>query len=105
MLLRKLCLVIGIVLFIGPAAAAQRTYRASSVLNAGTWYKIAVRATGIYRLDIPFLNNLGINTSNLSSSSIRLYGNGGQMLSESNSGPWTDDLQENAIMVMDGGDG
>ena len=57
------------------------------------------------KLTLSFLSNLGINTSNLSSNSIRLYGNGGQMLAEANSGPWTDDLQENAIMVVDGGDG
>ena len=27
------------------------------------------------------------------------------MLGEANAGPWIDDLQENAIMVVDGGDG
>jgi hypothetical protein len=105
MLLRKFLLLTWTTLFLSVVTHAQRIYRSGSVLNAGTWYKIAVQTTGIYRLDIPFLNNLGINTSNLPSSSIRLFGNGGQMLSESNAGPWTDDLQENAIMVMDGGDG
>jgi hypothetical protein len=105
MLLRKLLLLVWITLLMSMVAPAQRSYRPGSVLNAGAWYKIAIEATGIYRLDLPFLNNLGINTSNLSSASIRLFGNGGQMLAESNAGPWTDDLQENAIMVMDGGDG
>jgi hypothetical protein len=84
---------------------AQRTYTPSSVLSSGTWHKIAVKAPGVYKMDIPFLNNLGISTGNLASGSIRLYGNGGQMLAEANAGSWIDDLKENAILVVDGGDG
>ena len=83
----------------------QRTYKANSVLANGNWYKIAVNKAGIYKVDIPFLNSLGINTSSLASNSIRLYGNGGGMLSEANQDPRYDDLEENAIMVVDGGDG
>lgn len=86
-------------------ASSQRTYKASSVLSSGNWYKLAIKSAGVYRMDIPFLNNLGISTGGLASNSIRLFGNGGQMLAEANAGPWTDDLQENAIMVVDGGDG
>jgi hypothetical protein len=84
---------------------AQRTYTSNSVLSSGSWYKIAVKDPGIYKIDISFLNSLGINTNNLSSGSIRLFGNGGQMLAESNAGAWADDLKENAISVVDGGDG
>ena len=83
----------------------QRNYKASSVLSSGNCYKIAVKNPGVYKIDIPFLNNLGINTSNLASASIRLYGNGGQMLAEANSGPYIDDLVENSIAIVDGGDG
>ncbi|MBC7874592.1 MAG: type IX secretion system sortase PorU, partial [Ferruginibacter sp.] len=86
-------------------AAAQRNYAPNSVLATGTWYKLGTRAPGIYKIDLQFLSNLGVNTSNLSSNSVRLYGNGGQMLAEANAGPWKDDLQENAIQVVDGGDG
>ncbi len=84
---------------------SQRTYSAHSVLATGNWYKIAVKAAGIYKIDIPFLANLGLNTSNLSSASVRLFGNGGKMLSEANAGNWMDDLAENAVQVVDGGDG
>ena len=84
-------------------AMSQRIYKSNSALTNGNWYKISVKEAGIYRIDIAFLIKLGINTSNLSSSAVQLYGNGGQMLSESNAGPWIDDLQENAIMVVDGG--
>jgi hypothetical protein len=83
----------------------QRTYTSNSVLSSGTWYKIAVKAPGVYKIDIPFLNNLGISTNNLASGSIRVYGNGGQMLAEANASIWIDDLKEDAISVVDGGDG
>ncbi len=91
-------------LFLSILAMAQRTYRSSSVLASGNWFKISVKDPGVYKIDLAFLNSLGISTSNLASSSIRLYGNGGQMLSEANAGSWLDDLQENAILVVDGGD-
>ena len=84
---------------------AQRVYAPQSVLANGNWYKVAVPAEGMYSMDVTFLSTLGINTSNLSSASIRLYGNGGHMLAEANSGPWKDDLEEVAILVLDGGDG
>lgn len=85
---------------------AQRVYNTHSVLNnAGSWYKISTSRPGIYKMDIAFLNSLGINTSNLNSNSIRLFGNGGKMLPEANGGNYTDDLFENAIQVLDGGDG
>jgi hypothetical protein len=84
---------------------AQRTYQSHSVLSSGNWYRVSVANSGVYRVDLSFLNNLGVNTSNLASNSIRLFGNGGQPLAEANNGAWTDDLYENAIMVMDGGDG
>ncbi len=86
-------------------AFSQRNYAPHSVLSTGNWYKIGVRQAGIYKIDISFLNSLGVPTSNIASNSVRLFGNGGQMLSESNAGIWTDDLKENAIMIADGGDG
>jgi hypothetical protein len=86
-------------------AISQRTYQPNSVLAAGNWYKIAVKNPGIYKIDITLLNSLGINTSSLASNSIRIFGNGGQMLSEANAGQYLDDLQENSIQVIDGGDG
>ena len=85
--------------------SAQRIYAANSVLANGNWYKIGVRQDGIYRIDVNFLNSLGVNTTNLSSSSIKLFGNGGGMFDEKNSIPRPDDLIENAIEVVDGGDG
>jgi hypothetical protein len=44
-------------------AQAQRTYAATSVLANGSWQKLAVSEAGIYKIDLPFLNSLGINTN------------------------------------------
>lgn len=86
-------------------AGAQRTYAPHSVLATGNWFKVAVSQPGIYKMDIAFLMALGLNVNGATSSSIRVFGNGGAMLPESNTISRLDDLQENAIMVMDGGDG
>ena len=83
----------------------QRNYAENSVLASGEWYKIAVQSDGIYRVTGDFLEELGVNLSNLSSSSINLYGNGGQLLPIQNSDFRHDDLQINPIDVFDGGDG
>ncbi len=102
--MRRFCFIFfGVLLVCG--GYGQRHYSASSVLSTGNWFKIATREAGIYKIDPDFLNKLGINTSNLASASIRLFGNGGGMLPENCSGTVADDLQENAIQVNDGGDG
>lgn len=84
---------------------AQRVYTPHSVLATGNWYRIGIGQEGVYKMDVAFLASLGISTGNLSSASIRLYGNGGAMLNENNAIPRPDDLFENAIDMMDGGDG
>lgn len=105
MLCRPSLLVVLLVILLSNFAAGQRVYAPHSVLAAGNWYKVAVVKEGVYRVDVAFLNSLGINTSALASSSIRLYGNGGGMLPENNAAGRLDDLAENALAVMDGGDG
>lgn len=97
-------LLLCICLFTGFCVKAQRIYSNGSVLATGSWYKISVDGPGIYKLDVPFLNSLGI-TGAIPSTQIRVYGNGGAMLSEANSSKPVDDLQENAVQVVDGGDG
>lgn len=86
-------------------ADAQRSYKNASVLSSGSWFKLAVEGPGVYKIDIAFLNKLGVQTDGLSSSSIRLFGNATGMLPEACNGTQTDDLEENAIEVFDGGDG
>ncbi len=77
------------------------TYAPNSVLQNGTWYKIAVYSNGIYKLSYSFLKNLGINMALVNPQNIRVYGNGGGMLPELNSTPRPDDLVENAIYFQD----
>ncbi len=84
---------------------AQRNYAANSVLQNGNFIKIGVVQEGIYKIDVAFFTTNGLSTPNISSNSIRLYGNGGAMLDEKNNTTYTDDLVENAIQVIDGGDG
>jgi len=85
-------------------AAAQRSYKPTSVLANASWYKISVAGEGIYKIDMAFLNSLGI-TGGISSAQIRLFGRTGGMLPEANAVPRLDDLEEVAVSVEDGGDG
>jgi len=85
--------------------AQKNTTTQNSVLANGTWYKFAVDATGVFKIDVGFLKNLGINTTNLKASDIRVFGNGAAMLPQKNSDFRYDDLQENALFVNDGNDG
>ena len=96
---------LSLICFFATSASTQRVYKTSSVLSSGSWSKVAVKESGIYKIDVPFLGAIGFNTSGISSGSIRLFGNGGNMLNEANSDIPLDDLAENAIMIMDGGDG
>jgi hypothetical protein len=84
---------------------SQRTYTNNSVLATGDWYKLSVNKAGIYKIDLPFLQRLGLRGSSFPSASIRVFGNSISMLPEACSGPVTDDLRENAILMVDGGDG
>ena len=73
----------------------------SSVLSSGDWYKISTNRDGIYKIDYSDLEDLGVNLSNLTFSTIKLYGNGKGMLPESNSVFRYNDLIENAIKIYD----
>ncbi|RPE13026.1 hypothetical protein EGT74_05670 [Chitinophaga lutea] len=86
-------------------AYGQRSYAQRSVLADGSWYKLAVREPGVYRIDLPLLQSMGILTNNLASNTLRIYGHGGGMLPEDNAAPRPDDLPENPVVVLDGGDG
>ena len=72
----------------------QHIYAPDSVLSSGNWYKLNVNETGIYKIDISFLNGLGITMNNLASISVRLYGNGCKMPGEVNMERHIDDLKK-----------
>ena len=85
--------------------AATRNYAPTSVLATGDWYKLAIIQTGIYKIDYNFLKKLGVDVESVNPADIQLYGNGGGMLPMLNSTFRYDDLQQNSIEVVDGGDG
>lgn len=82
-----------------------KSFSNNSVLTNGTWYKIGVSKTGIYRIDYNFLASIGIQPESINPRNIRIYGNGGKMLPERNSEFTFDDLIENAIFVQGESDG
>ena len=86
----------------GLMTTAQRSYKAHSVLSVGKWAKIAVRETGVYKLDMGFLKSLGL-PQNIPSSQLQVWVRREAMLPEANNIPRTDDLEELALQVNDGG--
>ncbi len=76
-----------------------------SVLANGDWYKLSISNSGVYKIDYNYLLNLGINPSKIDPRELKIYGNGGGMLPQSNSSPRYDDLVENAIYVHGENDG
>lgn len=72
----------------------------SSVLSQGNWHKIGITKDGIYKIDYDYLNSLGINPDQINPKNLRLYGNGGAMLPQSNAASRREDLTENSIMVI-----
>ncbi len=78
---------------------------AQSVLAEGDWYKIGVTKSGLHKIDGAFLRKAGINPGSINPGQLRLYGNEGGMLPQSNAALRADDLTENAIYVEGEADG
>ena len=85
--------------------SAQNRNTSQSVLATGNWYRISVQQTGIHQVTYENLLELGMDPAGIDPANIRLYGNGGGMLPESNANPRIDDLRENSILVFGGVDG
>lgn len=103
--LKRLLYIVFVMTILLGRLPAQPSYATNSVLATGNWYKMGVTQEGMYKVDMALLSSLGMNTTGLSSASIRLYGNGGGMLPENNAEPRIDDLFENPVEMIDGGDG
>lgn len=74
-------------------------------LSNGTFYKIKVDKSGVFKITTKFLRDNGINPNNINPKNFRIYGNGGLMLPEYNQDPRFAALQENAIQVIGEDDG
>ncbi|OYT11736.1 MAG: hypothetical protein B6I18_03160 [Bacteroidetes bacterium 4572_112] len=79
----------------------QRTYATNSVLASGDWYKLRIPKSGIYKVSGSDMQSMGFSISGLDINHIHLHGNGGGMLPEANSIARFDDIEENAIKVID----
>jgi hypothetical protein len=77
----------------------------NSVLNQGDWYKFYIEKTGVFKLSRSFLSSLGISMNNIDPRSIRVFGQGGNMLPMRNSVYYPLDLTENPVKVIGGEDG
>ncbi|PVW13302.1 peptidase C25 [Marixanthomonas spongiae] len=85
--------------------ASFRMPLANSVLADGDWYKFKVEETGVHRIDKSFLDNLGMNTSNINPQNLKIYGHGGKPLPLYNALNTQFDLPETSIKVVGGDDG
>lgn len=74
-------------------------------LKSGTFYKIKVDKSGIFKITKQFLQQNGINVSSINPKNFRIYGNGGLMLPEVNQDSRYSALQEDAIQVIGEEDG
>jgi len=77
----------------------------NSKMAAGDWYRIEIRdngsggSEGIYKITKQFLESAGINLSNVDPRTIKMYGNGGDLLPEDPAAARPQDLEEIAIHI------
>lgn len=76
-----------------------------SPFKTGTFYKIKVDKSGIFKITTKFLRDNGINPSSINPKNFRIYGNGGLMLPEYNQDFRYGAPQEIAIQVVGEEDG
>jgi hypothetical protein len=77
----------------------------SSVLSEGTWVKIPVSKTGVYKITQAQLRSAGIDVDKLDPRTIKLYTNPGGMLPQPNAAARPVDLIESSIIVQGESDG
>ncbi len=87
------------------AGRSKGEYASTSVLATGDWFKIGITKNGVYKLTYADLESMGMDVASVNPDNLKVFGNGGGMLPESNKEFRHDDLQENPIFVSDGGDG
>jgi hypothetical protein len=78
------------------SAKAVSLFSEQSVFSTGVWHKLGVKNSGVYQISFNDLKNIGITDPD----QVRIYGNGGKMLSEVYTGNVPDDPEEIPIMVM-----
>ncbi len=87
------------ILLSGNAAAIEHTYAPHSVLQSGKWVKIRVSESGVCRMTYDQLKDAGLKPEN-----VRVYGFGGEMLSQNFQKRKIDDLPAVPFYMYKGGD-
>ncbi len=83
----------------------KMNYPDHSRMASGEWFRFTVAKDGVYKLSYDFLRDLGVNTSDLASERINIFGNNSGLLPFTNAVEVPTDLFAHAIEVIDGGDG
>ncbi|MBK9420817.1 MAG: type IX secretion system sortase PorU [Flavobacteriales bacterium] len=85
--------------------ARGTTYPDHSKLASGEWYRFTVAKEGVYSLTYEFLQQLGVDVAGLNSDQVNVYGNQAGVLPYTNLPFLPTDLELNAVLMEDGGDG
>ena len=75
-------------------------FKSSSVLATGKWVKVAIKNTGLYKLTYGDISGMGLDPS-----TVRIYGNGGEVLDKYIANYNYDDLNEVSVWLEKGSDG
>ncbi len=84
--------------------AGSRPHAASSVLRTGSWYKMGVAESGIYKLDKATLSAMGLAPQGVNPNNLRVFGNSMGVLPQANAAYRPDDLAENSILFVGNAD-
>ncbi|MCE6988526.1 type IX secretion system sortase PorU [Dyadobacter sp. CY323] len=74
-------------------------------MATGDWYKLTITQTGVHKIGPAQLRKIGMDPSKITPKKIRIFGNGGAMLPQSNASGYRNALTENAIWVAGEEDG
>ena len=93
--------------WVSNAPALKKIAATNSVLSSGTWFKLEVKADGMYKIDASYLKTLGVDISTIGSiRNIRVFGYDGKKISEDPTTSRPADLPELAVYAYDqNGDG
>jgi len=89
----------------GISSSKKLSKVSGSVLATGDWFRFETPTEGIYKIDQPFLQSLGINVTSIDPRTIKIYGYGGYALPEDLSLTNNQGLTETAIYVFGESDG
>lgn len=77
----------------------------NTVLSNGDWHKISITKSGMHKISLQDLANMGIDVANINPKTIKIFGLQGGMLPENLGAFRYDDLQELSIYVEGENDG